>query len=226
MLDAGYYVFNWVALGDAYAELVRKGRGGTVARLYHDANMGDDNSFAAYNAVQCTDAAWPGFQRTRARSWSVHRSAPFLTWGNTWYNAPCLSWKAPAHRRLAVSGSAVTAKILLISETRDAATPYAGALAVRRMFPSASLIAGIGGTTHASSLSGVPCVDNSVANYLRTGIVPTRLSGSRSDRRCSRLLPPQPGGPWGRTTTARERDALPPLLRKTLTDAQRHSIGR
>ena len=59
--------------------------------------------------------------------------------------------------------------MLLVSETRDAATPYAGALAVRDLFPSASLVAGVGGTTHSSSLSGVACVDNSVANYLRTG---------------------------------------------------------
>ena len=109
------------------------------------------------------------------RSWAVHRRAPFLTWGNTWYNAPCLTWQAPAHRKLAVTGSAVTAKILLISETRDAATPYAGALHVRRLFPTASLVAGVGGTTHASSLSGVACVDNAVGRTTcATGVVPTR----------------------------------------------------
>ena len=125
----------------------------------------------------------------RRQSWAVHRQAPFLTWGNTWYNAPCLSWKAPSHRRLGVSGSAVSSKILLISETRDASTPYTGALAVRRLFPTASLIAGVGGTTHASSLSGVPCVDNAVASYLRTGLVPQRVAGNRSDRHCSKPAP-------------------------------------
>ncbi len=223
MLDAGYYVYNWVDLGLAYSDLVRKGRGGSLAALYREASMGDDNSFAVYNAVQCSDAAWPNFQRTRQRAWAVHRQSPFLTWGNTWYNAPCLSWKAPAHRRLPVSGSALTSKILLISETRDAATPYSGALAVRRLFPTASLVAGIGGTTHASSLSGVPCVDNAVANYLRTGIVPRRLPGNRSDRRCSRLVPPQPDGVWGRSSSVRVSDTLSPLLRNTLVAAQRHS---
>ncbi len=121
--------------GHAYSDLVRKRRGGALADLYRDGNMGDDNGFAIYNAVQCSDVPWPGWQRTRARSWSVHRRAPFLTWANTWYNAPCLSWKAPSHRRLAVSGSALTSKVLMISETRDAATPYAGALAARRLLP-------------------------------------------------------------------------------------------
>jgi pimeloyl-ACP methyl ester carboxylesterase len=223
MLDAGYYVYNWVDLGLAYSALVRKHRGGTLAALYRDANMGDDNSFATYNAVQCTDAAWPGWARTRAASWAVHRRAPFLTWGNTWYNAPCLSWKVPAHRRLTVSGAAVSQKILLISETRDAATPFSGALAVRRLFPSASLVAGVDGTTHASSLSGVPCVDNTVAGYLRTGLVPTRLTGNRADRRCPRLLPPSPVGAWGRSTTSpagQGHDRLSPLLRQALLSAQ------
>ena len=74
--------------------------------------------------------------------------------------------------------------MLLINETRDAATPYSGALAVRRLFPRSSLVAGLGGTTHASSLSGVPCVDDTVAAYLRSGVVPRRLSGTRADRVC------------------------------------------
>jgi hypothetical protein len=221
MLDAGYYVYNWVELAQAYSALVRKHRGTTLANLYRDANMGDDNSFAIYNGVQCSDTAWPSWTRTRARSWAVHRSAPFLTWGNTWYNAPCLSWKAPSHRRLVVSGRGLSAKILLINETRDAATPYAGALAARRLFPSASLVAGIGGTTHSSSLSGVPCVDNAVSAYLRSGLVPRRLPGNRSDRRCARLAPPSPSGVWGRSSTG-TRDRLSPLLRQALVRAQRH----
>ena len=107
---------------------------------------------------------------------AVHRRAPFVTWSNTWYNAPCLTWKAPSHNRLAVTGSSVTSKILLISETRDAATPYYGALVVRHRFPTASLVAGVNGTTHASSLSGVPCVDDTVASYLSTGLVPETLT--------------------------------------------------
>lgn len=220
MLEAGYYVYDWVELGLDYSNLVRKGRGGALAVRYRDSQMGDDNGFAVYNAVQCTDARWPDWARTRRDAWSVHRRAPFLTWGNTWFNAPCLTWHAPSHARLAVSGRAVTAKMLLISETRDAATPYTGALAARRLFPSASLVAGIGGTTHSSSLSGVTCVDNTVANYLRTGLVPTRVSGTRADRNCPRLLPPQPSSSGSRTAGGTV-DALPPMLRRDLIAAQR-----
>jgi hypothetical protein len=225
MLEAGYYVYDWDVIGSSYSNLVRHGRGGALLARYRDSQMGDDNGFAVYNAVQCTDVAWPGWARTRRDSVRVNRRAPFLTWSNTWYNAPCLTWHAPRHTRPAVSGSAVTAKMLLISETKDAATPYSGAVEVRRRFPSASLVAGIGGTTHASSLSGVDCVDNTVADYLRTGIVPTRVSGSRADRRCPRLAPPQPGSGAGRSR-AGTVDRLPPMLRLSLQSAQTGQSGR
>jgi len=223
MLGAGYYVYDWADLGTDYSKLVRRGRGAAILKRYSDSQMGDDNGFAIYNAVQCTDAPWPRRTRTLHDAWAVHRRAPFLTWNNTWYNAPCLSWHAPRHPKLGVSGAAVTAKILLVSETRDAATPYSGALAVRARFPSASLVAGIGGTTHASSLSGVSCVDNSVANYLRTGIVPTRVSGTRADRGCPRLAPPVPETVGGRST-ARPVDPMSPMLRRDLVAAQRHTL--
>ena len=224
MLDAGYYVYNWASLGRAYSQLVRHRRGAAILSLYRDSAMGDDNSFAVYNAVECSDATWPGLARTRQDSWSTHRRAPFLTWNNTWYNAPCLFWHAPHRAKPTVSGGAVTAKMLLISETRDAVTPYAGALAVRRLFPTASLVAGVGGTTHASSLSGVACVDNAMASYLRTGIVPTRVSGTRFDRGCPRVPPPPAWAGGGRRTTANTAtpvDKMPPMLRRDLAEAQR-----
>ena len=220
MLDAGYYVYDWDGLGHDYARLVRKGRGAGILQRYRESQTGDDNGFAVYNAVQCTDVAWPGYARTRADSWAVHRRAPFLTWGNTWYNAPCLTWQAPTHARLRVSGQAVSAKMLLISETSDAATPYSGALAVRHLFPSSALVAGLGGTTHASSLSGVACVDNTVASYLRTGIVPTRLAGTRSDRNCPRVQPPSPSTFGARVTGGQTEDQMPPTLRRDLVAAQ------
>ena len=42
----------------------------------------------------------------------------------------------------------------MIDETYDPATPYEGSLYVRSIFPTASLIEGKDGTTHAGSLSG------------------------------------------------------------------------
>lgn len=218
MLEAGYYVYDWPGLGEDFSRLVRRRQGGALFARYRESQMGDDNSFAVYNAVQCTDQVWPGWARTKRDAQRLHRVAPFLTWGNTWFNAPCLYWRAPGKRPAAVTGRAVTAKMLLISETLDAATPYAGARRTRARFPSASLVAGIGGTTHSSSFSGVACVDNAVAAYLRTGRVPARVAGAGPDRRCPKVQPPLSAGLGARTTGAVDR--LPAALRRDLVAAQ------
>ena len=69
--------------------------------LYQSVNTpGNDNGFAVYNAVQCTDVQWP----TSWAVWSkdnhrVNAIAPFETWANAWFNAPCLHWPAPAARQ-------------------------------------------------------------------------------------------------------------------------------
>ncbi len=191
LIDAGYYVFNWPSLGQAYSSFIRHNRPGGLFAAYARGNMGDDNMYAVYLAVQCTDTVWPTQQQMLADSRLMHRRSPFMAWSNTWYNAPCLSWPAPAVTRASVTGSGVTEKVLLISETFDAATPYSGALRVKQLFPTASLIEGVGGTTHAGSLSGVACVDKAIANYLDSGVVPTR-SGAGSDLRCPRVTPPAP----------------------------------
>ena len=223
MVEVGYYVYGWAEYGFDYSQLIRKNRGGAMFAHYRDSAMGDDNGFAVYNAVQCTDAPWPGTRRTLRDSTKLNRTDPFLTWNNTWYNAPCLSWKSAEHARPAVSGASVDAKLLLINETRDASTPYSGAVTARRLFPSASLVAGIGGTTHASSLSGVACVDQTIADYLRTGFVPKRVDGDGPDRSCPAVQPPSVSGRTSSRSarTTDEGDRMSPLLRQVLIRAQR-----
>ena len=88
-----------------------------------------------------------------------------------------------------VDGQNVHVPILMIDETLDPATPYAGSLYVRSIFPTASLIEGVGGTTHAGSLSGVACVDDAIAAYLLTGAVPARTAGNHSDLRVPARCP-------------------------------------
>ncbi|WP_310962329.1 alpha/beta hydrolase [Nocardioides terrisoli] len=194
MLDAGYYVYDWVDIGNAYSALINKGEGRALFKMYKSSSMGADaeNGYAVYDAVQCTDNPWPGWKKTRSDSWRVYQKAPFLTWGNTWYNAPCLHWGVPAQHRLHMSGKRLKHHVLMISETKDAATPFSGALELRKLFPTASLIAGRNGTTHAGSLSGVACVDNKIARYLANGSVPRRVAGNRADVYCPHVPAPQP----------------------------------
>lgn len=59
-LYAGYYEQTWLDLGSAFAGFVHKGDWKTIKKEYDsDDTPGDDNSFAVYNAVQCTDTQWP-----------------------------------------------------------------------------------------------------------------------------------------------------------------------
>jgi hypothetical protein len=84
------------------------------------------------------------------------------------------------------------APILLIDETLDAPTPYTGSLEVRKRYPQASLLAEPGGTSHADSLFGNECVDNTIADYLATGALPPRQAGAGPDATCDPLPVPVP----------------------------------
>ncbi len=198
MLPVGYDVDAWPALARAFASLARYGRGAELLGYYAGGNMGPEveNGYAVYNAVQCSDIRRPTWSQWVSETWAVHRTDPYLAWDNTWYNAPCRNWPAPSRTRIDVDGSALVAlgtKILLINETDDGATPYAGALVAKRKFPTASLIAGVGGSTHASSLRGVACVDNAIAAYLADGTVPAR-QGDKADLRCPGYPRPSASG--------------------------------
>jgi pimeloyl-ACP methyl ester carboxylesterase len=190
MLDAGYVVFGWAQQAANLSRLINQGDGSGVLNDYqqNNASATNENQYAVYNAVQCTDARWPGWAKTLADNERVARVAPFETWGNAWYNAPCLTWPAEAHTPVAIQAASSLPKILLIAETYDAATPFTGALETRSLFPSSSLIEGVGGSTHAGSLRGVSCTDDAIATYLATGRPPLRRSGSGSDLKC----PPVP----------------------------------
>lgn len=153
---------------------------------------GNDNTFAVYIAVQCTDAPWPAQWSQWARDTRrINRTSPTYTWGNTWYNTPCLYWPAKPGTPVAVDGHDVPA--LLVGQTRDAATSFEGSLEVRSRFPSSRLVAMQGGTTHASTptLSSA-CANARIAAYLQTGALPPRLPGRRADVTCPAPPPPSP----------------------------------
>ena len=138
-LSAGYYQSTWPDLGDAVrragctdhdsAPLVTQRTRTPTRRATTTATRSTD-------AVQCTDAPWPkAWARGERDNDRISTSAPFLTWGNAWYNAPCLHWPAKAGTPVKVDGGKAPAS-LLIDETLDAATPYSGSLEVRQLFPN------------------------------------------------------------------------------------------
>jgi pimeloyl-ACP methyl ester carboxylesterase len=192
-LDAEYYQSTWVDQARLFANYVNRHAYAAVKRTYlRSTGNHDDTEYAGYSAVQCTDAAWPKSWAKWARdNKRVNRVAPFETWANAWYNAPCLYWPGATHTPVKINGHKV-GKLLLIDETGDAATPYKGSLAVRTLFPKSRLIALPGGTSHANSLDGDACLDNKIATYLKTGALPARKPGNQADATCKPLPQPTP----------------------------------
>nr|WP_243770157.1 alpha/beta hydrolase [Amycolatopsis acidicola] len=194
-LQAGYYQLRWPTLGDAFAKFVNQGDWQTMKSLFEAfGGYGDDNGYAVYLAVQCTDVQWPtNWNKWRADNWRTFTQAPYFTWLNAWYNAPCVYWPAKAGKPVNVDGRGVDS-VLMIDETLDAATPYEGSLEVRKRFPGAVLIGEPGGTSHAITPRGNACVDDKIADYLLTGALPARKPGNRADVTCDPLPQPVPTG--------------------------------
>jgi pimeloyl-ACP methyl ester carboxylesterase len=194
--SAAYYVYGWEDIASAYSTFVHTGNADDLIQMYEDSNpttAGGDNGYAMYLATQCTDARWPQSQtRLNRNNWRLDETYNYFTWANAWFNGPCPYWHYQTTHPVTVTGAHVNVPILMIDETFDPATPYEGSLYVRSIFPTASLIEGKNGTTHAGSLSGVACTDDTIANYLRTGQVPARKPGNRSDLVCPPVPQPDP----------------------------------
>ncbi|NGO73125.1 alpha/beta hydrolase, partial [Streptomyces boncukensis] len=146
-----------------------------------------ENGNAVYNAVQCADAPWPrDWARWDADNSAMAPFAPFLTWENAWMNLPCAHWKAPSSRPLDVRTEPGTPpSVLLLAATRDAATPYEGALEAQRRLSGASLVTERGAGNHGVA-GGNECVDAHLERYLLQGKTP----GDHAD--CAARSAPQP----------------------------------
>src|SRR3954452_17757274 len=122
-LSAGYYQFTWPDLGALFANWVHPHHSAPLVSNFVDTDTpGDDNEYAVYDAVQCTDAQWPkSWSKWRKDNDKVYTSAHYLTWSNAWYNAPCRTWPARAGSAVKVNGTK-SPSILLVDETLDAAT--------------------------------------------------------------------------------------------------------
>jgi pimeloyl-ACP methyl ester carboxylesterase len=201
-LYAGYYQLVWLDLGNVFASWVHNDDYATLHQAYEDyVGPNDDNGFAIYLGVQCTDTQFPtSWDKVRLDNWRTYAKAPFYTWGNAWFNEPCQYWPAKAHKPISIDGSKTkNVSVLMIDETLDAATPYPGSLYVRSLYPGARLIAEKGGTTHAGTLYGNECVDGQIADYLADGTLPARQPGYGADTYCKPLPQPVPDGATAKT---------------------------
>ncbi len=187
-----------------------------------DGAKSDENGNAVYTAVECNDGLWPRDLRVWDRDNTASaRVAPFETWDNAWMNVPCAFWPRfsprgaaavqdpmgyaadvdeaampPAgapHRPVDVrTAPGALPPVLLLSAERDAATPHAGALELRRRLPGSALVTERGAGTHGVSFGTNTCANQYVERYLLTGRTPAR------DTYCGPRAEPKPVLPTAR----------------------------
>ncbi|MGA4845683.1 alpha/beta hydrolase [Streptomyces sp. G5(2025)] len=192
-LPGGYTNRYWPHLAAAFAAYVKDKDTAALLKAYETfgaSGAAGENSYSVYTAVQCRDAQWPRAWRTWRRDHArVHAKAPFATWNNAWYNAPCAFWPT---RRLSppdVSNSAL-GPVLLFQATDDPATPYEGAVTLHRTLDDSRLVVERGGGNHGVTLRGNACLDRHLAAYLATGEVPG--GSGEADAGCAALPDPKP----------------------------------
>ncbi|WP_431037649.1 alpha/beta hydrolase [Streptomyces sp. P6-2-1] len=177
-LKAAYYDDYWASRAEVLSRLVVGKDDKPLLKLAapptEAAAKEEENGTAVYTAVECNDAAWP----TDFATWDEDNTrlasvAPFETWDNAWMNLPCASWPVPRQRPLDIGvRPGVLPPTLILAAERDAATPYPGALELRRRLGGAALVTERGAGTHGIAGGANDCVNAAVDTYLLTGRVP------------------------------------------------------
>src|SRR5215469_6557189 len=194
-LQGGYDNALWPGLATALSAYLQNGSTERIRSEYRSVGAQNENEFAVYNAVECSDVNWPrNWAKWDADTRHVYATAPFEAWDNAWFNAACAFWPVhgPAHP-VQVKGPGLPG-ILMIQGTLDAATPYRGAQVAHRSLPSARMVVVQGGGNHGQSLSQPPntCVNNYLNAYLATGALPQRPGLINAT--CPALAPPPANG--------------------------------
>ncbi|MBV2352760.1 alpha/beta hydrolase [Streptomyces sp. J2-1] len=190
--SAPYYDSSWVPVATAFSKYVAGDSQALVDAAAPDmsdtaGNISAENGNAVYTAVECADAKWPTDWRTWDRdNTRLDKQYPFLTWANAWMNLPCATWPAKQHTPVEVKSHRDLPPVLIVQSTRDAATPYEGAVDLHKRFRNSRMITEEGAGSHGVTNLVNPCVNERVDTYLLTG----RLD--RSDVSCAPHATPKP----------------------------------
>ncbi|WP_199833822.1 alpha/beta hydrolase [Streptomyces sp. NRRL B-3648] len=189
---APYYDSSWVPVATVFSKYFAGDTQALVDAAAPDlsdtaGNIAAENGNAVYTAVECADAKWP----TSWRKWDrdntrLNASNPFLTWANAWMNLPCATWSAKQHTPIDVTTHKGLPKVLIVQSTRDAATPYEGAVELHKRFKGSRLITEKDAGSHGVTGLVNPCINQRVDAYLVDGKLDAK------DVTCAPHATPQP----------------------------------
>lgn len=172
-IDALYDPQTWTTLTDGL-RAVKQGRDADDLLGLADEYLGRDehgdyaNSLDAYTSVTCADYAYPKDEAAWATyDQRLREVSPFQVFGRFTGHAPrgiCAFWPVPATSQPHPVSAGGLPPLLVISTTRDPATPHQDGIALARQLGARLLT--FEGTQHTASFNGVACVDDATADYL------------------------------------------------------------
>ena len=183
----------WLDVAAAFAAFVNDGDAGPARSCTSPrTHRVDDNGYAMYLATVCSDAKW-------SRNWLLWRrdntrrrpGRALRHVGQRLVQRPVRLLAGHRGTPVNVDGSDAP-PILLLGETLDAATPFAGSLEVRERFPHRRCRHRRRHDPRQQPFGGVPCVDAAVTAYLVDGTLPARQPGDGADADCAPLPEPEP----------------------------------
>lgn len=133
-----------------------------------------DNLRASQLAVICGDARWPRDIRHYRKEVGVNRDLYPLMGGagtNIW---PCAFWRDPVEPPVKVTSKGPS-NILMVQTKRDPATPYAGALGMRKALGQRAKMVTVDTGNHGAYDPSTPsCAVREAHRFLQTGVLPAR----------------------------------------------------
>jgi pimeloyl-ACP methyl ester carboxylesterase len=182
-VNALYTPQYWKYLTSGLLGLQRGTNAGDLLLLADDYQGRDSdgrytNGQDAFSAIRCVDAPTPSDPAAWAEAdRQIRARAPFLAYGEFTGFAPrdlCAFWPVPATTVPAPAAAAPPGAVVVVSTTRDPATPYAAGVDLARQL-QAPLIS-YDGTQHTVVFDGESCVDDAVVDFLVNRVVPGNLS--------------------------------------------------
>ncbi|MHA3021015.1 alpha/beta hydrolase [Mycobacterium sp. BMJ-28] len=132
------------------------------------------NQQDAFAAIRCVDAPYP----TDPAAWAqadqrARAAAPFMEYGTFTGYAPrdmCALWPVPATTVPHQASPLPAGRAVVVSTTRDPATPYQAGVDLARELDAALIT--FDGTQHTVVFNGDACVDSSVVDFLTEMTLP------------------------------------------------------
>ncbi|MFE5739142.1 alpha/beta hydrolase [Streptomyces celluloflavus] len=197
--NAPYYDSMWTSVAEVWSAYLSGNEKPLVQNAGPDlkdiaGNISSENGNAVYTAVECTDTKWP----TNWNTWNrdntrVHAKAPFMTWSNAWMNLPCATWSAKQQRPVDVKSGKGLPSVLIVQSTRDAATPYEGAVELHKRLKGSRLITERDAGSHGVTGQVNACINDRVDAYFLHGTTDPK------DVTCAPHATPQPRTPAAKT---------------------------